>query len=49
MAPLWEKFFEGHRGLYSVYVHTDPGEASDPFSITTLSPARYIYLTIHIA
>jgi hypothetical protein len=24
MAPLWEKFFEGHRGLYSVYVHTDP-------------------------
>ncbi|CAM0942960.1 unnamed protein product [Alopecurus aequalis] len=24
MAPLWEKFFHGHRGLYSVYVHTDP-------------------------
>ncbi|XP_037464225.1 glycosyltransferase BC10-like [Triticum dicoccoides] len=24
MAPLWERFFEGHRGLYSVYVHTDP-------------------------
>lgn len=24
MAPLWEKFFDGHRGLYSVYVHTDP-------------------------
>ncbi|KAM0887972.1 hypothetical protein ACQ4PT_028650 [Festuca glaucescens] len=24
MAPLWDKFFEGHRGLYSVYVHTDP-------------------------
>jgi hypothetical protein len=24
MAPLWEKFFEGHAGLYSVYVHTDP-------------------------
>jgi hypothetical protein len=24
MAPLWEKFFERHRGLYSVYVHTDP-------------------------
>ncbi|KAL5211213.1 hypothetical protein ABZP36_022060 [Zizania latifolia] len=24
MAPLWEKFFEGHRALYSVYVHTDP-------------------------
>jgi hypothetical protein len=24
MAPLWEKFFEGHAGLYTVYVHTDP-------------------------
>ncbi|KAG8070583.1 hypothetical protein GUJ93_ZPchr0006g43574 [Zizania palustris] len=24
MAPLWEKFFHGHRALYSVYVHTDP-------------------------
>jgi hypothetical protein len=24
LAPLWEKFFEGHAGLYSVYVHTDP-------------------------
>lgn len=23
-AGVWEKFFEGHRGLYSVYVHTDP-------------------------
>lgn len=24
LAPLWEKFFKGHRGLYSIYVHTDP-------------------------
>lgn len=24
MAPLWEKFFKGHEGLYSIYVHTDP-------------------------
>ncbi|KAG0480713.1 hypothetical protein HPP92_011571 [Vanilla planifolia] len=23
-APLWEKFFEGHLGLYSIYVHADP-------------------------
>uniref|UniRef100_A0A0E0JZ95 Uncharacterized protein n=1 Tax=Oryza punctata TaxID=4537 RepID=A0A0E0JZ95_ORYPU len=31
MAPLWEKFFEGHRGLYSVYVHSDPAfNGSDP-------------------
>ncbi|KAK6146852.1 hypothetical protein DH2020_020721 [Rehmannia glutinosa] len=24
LAPLWEKFFRGHKGLYSVYVHSDP-------------------------
>ncbi|CAM8947561.1 unnamed protein product [Rhodiola kirilowii] len=24
MAPLWEKFFKGHEGLYSIYVHTNP-------------------------
>ncbi|XP_057464708.1 glycosyltransferase BC10-like isoform X2 [Actinidia eriantha] len=24
LAPLWEKFFEGHEGLYSIYVHTNP-------------------------
>ncbi|KAM7479686.1 hypothetical protein LguiA_027899 [Lonicera macranthoides] len=24
LAPLWEKFFEGYDGLYSVYVHTEP-------------------------
>ncbi|KAG1330652.1 putative glycosyltransferase BC10 [Cocos nucifera] len=23
-APLWEKFFQGHEGLYSIYVHADP-------------------------
>ncbi|XP_020574209.1 uncharacterized protein LOC110020443 [Phalaenopsis equestris] len=23
-VPLWEKFFEGHHGFYSVYVHADP-------------------------
>ncbi|KAF8655440.1 hypothetical protein HU200_061187 [Digitaria exilis] len=31
MAPLWEKFFDGHRGLYSVFVHTDPAfNGSEP-------------------
>ncbi|OQU84731.1 uncharacterized protein LOC8059048 [Sorghum bicolor] len=31
MAPLWEKFFEGHRGLYNVYVHSDPAfNGSEP-------------------
>ncbi|XP_042511200.1 glycosyltransferase BC10-like [Macadamia integrifolia] len=24
LAPLWEKFFKGHDGLYSIYVHSDP-------------------------
>ncbi|KAF9593227.1 hypothetical protein IFM89_020722 [Coptis chinensis] len=24
LAPLWEKFFNGHEGLYSIYVHSDP-------------------------
>ncbi|XP_066350271.1 glycosyltransferase BC10-like [Miscanthus floridulus] len=35
-APLWERFFHGHEGLYSVYVHALPGYAgryrpSSPF------------------
>ncbi|GAB4855515.1 hypothetical protein Ancab_024134 [Ancistrocladus abbreviatus] len=24
LAPLWEKFFHGHEGLYSIYVHSLP-------------------------
>ncbi|KAH7857923.1 hypothetical protein Vadar_017976 [Vaccinium darrowii] len=24
LAPLWEKFFEGHSGKYSIYVHSSP-------------------------
>ncbi|KAL4303255.1 hypothetical protein GQ457_10G022200 [Hibiscus cannabinus] len=24
LAPLWEMFFKGHQGLYSIYVHSDP-------------------------
>lgn len=24
LAPLWEKFFKGHEGLYSIYVHSHP-------------------------
>ncbi|KAF4360795.1 hypothetical protein F8388_015118 [Cannabis sativa] len=24
MAPFWDKFFEGHEGLYSIYVHSNP-------------------------
>lgn len=24
LAPLWEKFFQGHEGFYSIYVHPHP-------------------------
>ncbi|PIN05758.1 hypothetical protein CDL12_21701 [Handroanthus impetiginosus] len=24
LAPLWEQFFSGHEGLYSIYVHSQP-------------------------
>lgn len=24
LAPLWEMFFKGHEGLYTIYVHTHP-------------------------
>ncbi|CAI0380169.1 unnamed protein product [Linum tenue] len=24
LAPLWEVFFRGHEGLYSIYVHNLP-------------------------
>ncbi|KAI3451778.1 hypothetical protein Pfo_008443 [Paulownia fortunei] len=24
LAPLWDKFFKGHEGMYSIYVHPHP-------------------------
>ncbi|KAF8703986.1 hypothetical protein HU200_031467 [Digitaria exilis] len=30
LRPLWEKFFEGHHGLYSIYVHTNPSHTVSP-------------------
>ncbi|XP_073049978.1 glycosyltransferase BC10-like [Primulina eburnea] len=31
LAPLWELFFKGHKGLYSIYVHSDPSfNGSEP-------------------
>ncbi|CAA6671326.1 unnamed protein product [Spirodela intermedia] len=34
-APLWEKFFAGHDGLYSIYVHADPSsnQSAPPGSV----------------
>ncbi|CAJ1932395.1 unnamed protein product [Sphenostylis stenocarpa] len=31
LAPFWEKFFTGHEGFYSIYVHSNPSfNGSDP-------------------
>ncbi|KAL4279753.1 hypothetical protein GQ457_03G026110 [Hibiscus cannabinus] len=30
LAPLWEKFFMGHEGLYSIYIHTSPEFIEEP-------------------
>ncbi|GJN40638.1 hypothetical protein PR202_gb29884 [Eleusine coracana subsp. coracana] len=30
LRPLWEKFFAGHQGLYSIYLHTDPSYTGSP-------------------
>lgn len=29
LAPLWERFFKGNEGLYSIYVHSHPGFTLD--------------------
>ncbi|XAR72329.1 hypothetical protein NMG60_11018928 [Bertholletia excelsa] len=30
LAPLWEKFFKGHEGLFSIYLHTSPEFTGEP-------------------
>ncbi|WVZ64070.1 hypothetical protein U9M48_013640 [Paspalum notatum var. saurae] len=41
MAPLWDKFFDGHRGLYTVYVHTSPAfNGSDPLETSAFYRRR---------
>ncbi|KDP29447.1 hypothetical protein JCGZ_18368 [Jatropha curcas] len=30
LAPLWERFFKGQEGLYSIYVHTSPEFTFEP-------------------
>ncbi|KAE8732100.1 Metallo-hydrolase/oxidoreductase superfamily protein isoform 1 [Hibiscus syriacus] len=30
LAPLWEKFFLGHEGLYSIYIHTSSDFIDEP-------------------
>ncbi|KAJ0260807.1 hypothetical protein HA466_0040510 [Hirschfeldia incana] len=36
LAPLWERFLNGHNGLYSVYIHPDP-------SFTAKFPADSVF------
>ncbi|KAG2328320.1 hypothetical protein Bca52824_011048 [Brassica carinata] len=40
-APLWEMFFKGHEGLYSIYVHALPNYRSD-FEKSSVFYRRYI-------
>lgn len=40
-APLWEKFFKGHEGHYSIYVHALPNYRSG-FSRSSVFYRRYI-------
>ncbi|CAA7044485.1 unnamed protein product [Microthlaspi erraticum] len=40
-APLWEMFFKGHEGLYSIYVHALPDYRSD-FSRSSVFYKRYV-------
>ncbi|KAI8544554.1 hypothetical protein RHMOL_Rhmol08G0306300 [Rhododendron molle] len=37
MAPLWERFFKGHKGLYSIYIHSLPNNQ------TNLLPSSVFY------
>lgn len=41
LAPLWEKFFEGSEGLYSIYVHSHPSY-NDSVSINSVFYGRRI-------
>lgn len=38
LAPLWEKFFEGHQGFYSIYVHPHPS-----YNDTILLPQSSVF------
>ncbi|CAO1939132.1 unnamed protein product [Urochloa humidicola] len=42
LRPLWEKFFRGHEGLYSIYVHADPSYAGPAPPETSVFHGRAI-------
>ncbi|CAK9143968.1 unnamed protein product [Ilex paraguariensis] len=41
LAPLWERFFKGHEGLYSIYTHSLPSFQAD-FPSTSVFHRRQI-------
>ncbi|XP_072958448.1 glycosyltransferase BC10-like [Typha angustifolia] len=41
LSPLWEEFFKGHEGLYSIYIHSLPNYQSD-FPTTSVFYGRRI-------
>ncbi|GAV80277.1 Branch domain-containing protein [Cephalotus follicularis] len=41
LAPLWQKFFDGHEGLYSIYIHSSPSYVAS-FPPTSVFYNRHI-------
>ncbi|XP_057976405.1 glycosyltransferase BC10 [Malania oleifera] len=41
LAPLWERFFRGHEGLYSIYIHSLPSNAPN-FTASSVFYGRQI-------
>ncbi|KAG0501552.1 hypothetical protein HPP92_001624 [Vanilla planifolia] len=41
LSPIWEKFFEGNKGLYSIFVHSLPGYQSN-YSVESVFYKRQI-------
>lgn len=41
LAPLWERFFKGHEGLYSIYVHSLPSYTPS-FTTSSVFYSRHI-------
>ncbi|KAK9105801.1 hypothetical protein Scep_022645 [Stephania cephalantha] len=42
LGPLWEKFFKGHEGKYSIYVHSDPSFDATALPASSVFHDRYI-------
>lgn len=42
LAPLWEKFFEGHQGFYSIYVHSEPSHNQSSYAGSSVFHGRRI-------